>query len=277
LGGFLFTINFSQPILVNQLFSMDSEVQVITFYQFAKLPDFEQLQPSLEELCESNALKGTVILAPEGINGAIAGTRSGIAAFKHFWQKDQRFANLEYKHSIALKQPFQRLKIKLKPEIITLGIPELDPTQQVGTHISAKQWNQLLQDPELILIDTRNQYEIEIGSFVGAINPEIDSFREFPDYVEQHLDPNQHSKIAMFCTGGIRCEKASALLLKMGFAEVYQLDGGILKYLEQVDPAESRWEGECFVFDDRVALDQQLSEGSYKQSKGQILAKNELD
>jgi UPF0176 protein len=256
---------------------MDSEVQIITFYQFAKLPDFAQLQPSLEDLCNSNSLKGTVILAPEGINGAIAGTKEGIAAFKQYWQQDQRFTYLEYKQAIATKAPFQRLKIKLKPEIISLGIPDLDPTEQVGIHISAIKWNQLLQDSEVTLIDTRNQYEIEIGTFVGAINPEIDSFRQFPDYIDQHLDPKKHSKIAIFCTGGIRCEKASVLLLKKGFTEVYQLEGGILKYLEQVDPAESKWEGECFVFDDRITVDQQLSEGSYKLSNGKILAKNDSD
>jgi UPF0176 protein len=246
--------------------------QVITFYQFAKLPDFAELKPRIESLCELQELKGTVILAQEGINGAIAGTVTGIEAFKEFWQKDGRFPNLEYKYSVAAKPPFQKLKIKLKKEIISLGIP-VDPTHQVGIHTSAQQWNELLQDPEVILIDTRNDYEIEIGTFKGAINPEIDSFREFPEYVRSHLNPNQHSKIAMFCTGGIRCEKASAMMLEMGFSQVYQLQGGILKYLEEIDPAESLWQGECFVFDDRVSVDHQLSEGSYKLGKGEILPK----
>jgi len=250
------------------------DCQVITFYQFAKLPDFAELKPSLEFLCESHALKGTVILAPEGINGAIAGTDTGIAAFKEFWQKDGRFHNLDYKLSVTPKPPFQKLKIKLKNEIISLGIPEIDPTERVGEHTSAQQWNQLLQDPEVILIDTRNDYEIEIGSFTGAINPEIDSFREFPEYVRKNLNPSQHPKIAMFCTGGIRCEKASAMMLEMGFSQVYQLQGGILKYLEEVNPAESLWQGECFVFDDRVSVDHQLGEGSYKLGKGEVLPKD---
>jgi UPF0176 protein len=254
---------------------MDSEIQVITFYLFVKLPDYEQFKPVLEDFCNAESLKGTVILATEGINGAIAGSNAGIAAFKQFWQQDQRFANLEYKLSIAIKSPFQRLKIKLKNEIISLGINNIDPTEQVGEHISPQKWNELLQDPEVILIDARNEYEIEIGTFVGAINPQIDSFREFPDFVNQHLDPNQCPKIAMFCTGGIRCEKASALMLKIGFAQVYQLDGGILKYLEEVPPAESRWEGECFVFDDRVSVDHHLSEGSYKLINGEILINND--
>ncbi|MDX1976486.1 MAG: rhodanese-related sulfurtransferase [Pseudanabaenaceae cyanobacterium bins.68] len=248
-----------------------SPVQVVSFYLFVNLTNLEQLQADLEQLCRSHQLLGTVLLAPEGINGAIAGLPGSIQSLQAFWA--DRFSQLTYKTSWVEQPPFHKLKIKIKPEIISLGIPNLDPSQVSGVRVAASDWNQLLQDPEVIVIDTRNEYEIELGSFVNAINPGIDSFREFPQYVQQNLDPRRDRKIAMFCTGGIRCEKASALMLELGFAQVYQLEGGILQYLEQVEPAHSLWQGECFVFDHRVSVDHHLSEGSYKLGKGEILPK----
>lgn len=247
-------------------------IQVVSFYLFVGLTDLETLQARLAHLCQTQELLGTVILAAEGINGAIAGSPSSIQALQAFWAADPRFDQLTYKTSWVEQPPFQKIKIKIKPEIISLGRPHLDPNQ-AGKRVPATEWNQLLQDPEVILIDTRNEYEIELGTFAKAINPGIDSFREFPEYVNQNLDPKRDRKVAMFCTGGIRCEKASAFMLEQGFEQVYQLEGGILQYLEQVPPEQSLWQGECFVFDQRVSVDHQLSEGSYKLGKGEILPK----
>jgi UPF0176 protein len=203
------------------------------------------------------------LLAPEGINGTIAGTRQAIDRVLGYLRSDQRLSDLDYKESTALSPPFDRMKVRLKSEIVTLGVPEADPTQQVGTYVEPKDWNALIRDPDVILIDTRNQYEVAIGTFQGAQNPETASFRQFPDYVQQ-LDPAQHPKVAMFCTGGIRCEKASALMLARGFQQVYHLKGGILKYLEDVPPEQSLWQGECFVFDQRVAVQHGLALGSHE-------------
>jgi UPF0176 protein len=169
-------------------------------------------------------------------------------------RSDSRLADLEHKESYTDSSPFQRMKVKLKKEIVTLGLPEIDPNQIVGNYVEAKDWNQLISDPEVFVIDTRNEYEVDIGTFKGAIDPQTDSFREFPEYIDRNFDPAKHKKVAMFCTGGIRCEKASSLMLSKGFQEVYHLKGGILKYLEEVPPEESLWEGECFVFDDRVTV-----------------------
>ena len=235
---------------------------VATFYKFVSLPDYEALQAPLLKTCQDLGLRGTILLAPEGINSTLAGSSDSLDQFFAELQLDDRFADLEWKLSTAATVPFERMKVKLKREIVTFGRP-VNPTEQVGTYVTPEDWNQVISDPEVLLIDTRNDYEVSIGSFQRAVNPQTQSFREFPDYVSHHLDPQQHPKIAMFCTGGIRCEKASAYLLQQGFKEVYHLQGGILKYLEQVPAAESLWQGECFVFDERVAVGHGLTPGRY--------------
>lgn len=237
---------------------------VATFYKFVRLPDFVELREPLLSHCQEQDIKGTILLALEGINGTIAGSRQGIDSVLAFLCTDSRLADLEHKESFVDEPPFERMKVRLKSEIVTLGLPEVDPSQQVGTYVSPQEWNELISDPEVVLIDTRNDYEVSIGSFKGAQNPQTKSFREFPDYVNQHLDPTKHKKVAMFCTGGIRCEKASSLMLSQGFEQVYHLKGGILKYLEEVPADESLWEGECFVFDERVAVSHGLEEGRYE-------------
>jgi UPF0176 protein len=235
---------------------------VTTFYKFVTLPDCAELRPVLLQYCQEQGLKGTILLAEEGINGTIAGSQAAIAAVLAWLKADPRLADLEHKESIAETVPFARMKVKLKREIVTLGQPEVNPAVQVGTYVTADKWNALITDPDVMVIDTRNQYEVSIGTFQGAIDPQTHSFREFPAYVKQ-IDPAKHPKVAMFCTGGIRCEKASAYLLNQGFQQVYHLKGGILKYLEEVPPDESLWQGECFVFDDRVAVQQSLEPGTY--------------
>jgi len=238
--------------------------QVAAFYQFAALPDFAELREPLRAICADLALKGSVLLAHEGINGTLAGTGEAIAALvdelRHGALFGGRLDHLELKFSSAAAMPFQRLKIRLKKEIVTLGDASADPTRQVGIYVDPADWNDLIAAPDTLVIDTRNGFEVAMGSFKGAVDPGIKSFGQFKDFATQNLDPAKHRRIAMFCTGGIRCEKASALLLSRGFAEVYHLKGGILKYLEGVPEAESRWRGECFVFDDRVALGHGLRE-----------------
>ncbi|GAB4381071.1 MAG: rhodanese-related sulfurtransferase [Elainellaceae cyanobacterium] len=236
---------------------------VATFYKFVSLPDAAEKRLPLLSFCQAQGICGTILLATEGINGTIAGSRAGIDATLGFLRTDPRFADLEHRESCAAKPPFNRMKVRLKREIVTLGQPEVDPNQQVGTYVDPKDWNTLISDPETIVIDTRNAYEVEIGTFKGAHNPQTDSFREFPTYVQQQLDPQRHKKVAMYCTGGIRCEKASSFLLSQGFQEVYHLKGGILKYLEEVPPEDSLWQGECFVFDYRVAVQHQLELGTH--------------
>jgi UPF0176 protein len=240
-------------------------IQVVaTFYKFVSLPDFAEKQAPLLSYCQSQGIKGTILLAAEGINATIAGSRQGIEAVLAFLRADPRLADLEPKESYAEIQPFERMKVRLKAEIVTMGLPEVDPNQQVGTYVTPTEWNNLISDPEVVVIDTRNDYEVNIGTFKKAQNPQTQSFREFPEYVTQNLDPNQHKKVALFCTGGIRCEKASSFLLSQGFSEVYHLKGGILKYLEEVPTEESLWEGECFVFDERVAVRHGLELGNHE-------------
>jgi UPF0176 protein len=238
--------------------------QVAAFYQFAALPDFAELREPLRAICAGLALKGSVLLAHEGINGTLAGSTEAIAALVDELRRGKLFGgrldHLELKFSRASAMPFQRLKVRLKKEIVTLGDTSADPTRQVGIYVDPADWNDLIAAPDTLVIDTRNEFEVAMGSFKGAIDPGIRSFGQFKDFTAQNLDPAKHRKIAMFCTGGIRCEKASAFLLSRGFAEVYHLKGGILKYLEGVPEAESRWRGECFVFDDRVALGHGLRE-----------------
>ncbi len=241
---------------------------IATFYKFVTLTDCEVKQKEIFQFCQQSHIKGTILLAQEGINGTIAGSRQDIDNLLAFLRSDPRFQDLEVKESAASSPPFERLKVRIKSEIVTFGQPNANPNEQVGEYVSPQQWNELLEDPEIVVIDTRNDYEVAIGSFKGAKNPKTYSFREFPDYVQQNLDPQQTPKVAMFCTGGIRCEKASSYLLSQGFKQVYHLKGGILKYLEEIPSEDSLWEGECFVFDERVAVKQGLSEGSYELCLG---------
>ncbi len=244
----------NQTIQANQQEAIEPCV-VAAFYHFTELPDYESLQNPLKEFCDAHQLKGTILLAKEGINSTIAGTRNAIDAVLEYLRKDPRLQNLEHKESHCQGVPFQRMKVRLKKEIVTLGVPDIDPRYRVGTYVEPKDWNELIADPDVIVIDTRNIYEVEFGTFKGAINPNLETFGEFPQYVQEQLNPEKHQKIAMFCTGGIRCEKASAYMLSQGFSEVYHLKGGILKYIEEVPKEESVWEGDCFVFDDRVSID----------------------
>ena len=236
---------------------------IATFYKFVTISNLEAIRAQILTWCQQQ-IKGTIILAEEGINGTIAGSSDAIANLMTALRSLPGLADLESKESTSEKLPFARLKVKIKPEIVTLGLPAVNPTQQVGTYVEPQDWNQIISDPEVMVIDTRNDYEVEIGTFQQAKNPSTESFRDFPKYVAQNLDAQQHSKVAMFCTGGIRCEKASSYLLSQGFKEVYHLKGGILKYLENVSPQESLWEGECFVFDERVAVKEGLELGSHE-------------
>ena len=241
------------------------DVVVAALYRFAALPDFVALKDPLYQLMIEHEVRGTLLLAKEGINGTIAGSRQGIDRILDWLKSDPRFANLEAKESYVDTPPFYRTKVKLKKEIVTMGVEGIDPKDIVGTYVEPADWNALIADPEVLVLDTRNKYEVDIGSFENAINPETDSFRELPAYVEKHLDPVKHKKVAMFCTGGIRCEKSTAFLKQQGFSEVYHLKGGILKYLEEVPETESKWHGECFVFDNRVTVNHQLEKGQYDQ------------
>lgn len=246
-----------------------SKYLTAALYKFVSLPDFKSLQAPILDACLSNNIKGTLLLAEEGINGTIAGLSQDIQVLLHFLRTDaifnSRFADLEHKESFASEHPFYRMKVKLKKEIVTLGVPGVSPTKKVGTYVKPEDWNALISDPDVILIDTRNDYEVDIGTFKGAIDPKTTTFREFPEYVAEHFDKTKHKKVAMFCTGGIRCEKASSYMMDQGFEEVYHLQGGILKYLETVPESESMWEGECFVFDQRVAVKHNLEVGEFDQ------------
>ena len=244
---------------------MSNNVVIAALYKFVSLPDYEALQPRYLSFCLEHDIKGTLLLADEGINGTVAGSRDAVNALLDYLKSDPRLTDLSHKESFTDDVPFLRTKVKLKKEIVTLGQPGISPLQRSGTRVDAREWNRIISDPEVVLIDTRNHYEYQIGTFHNAISPETTNFREFPDFVQDQLDPKKNKKIAMFCTGGIRCEKASAYMLEQGFEEVYQLNGGILKYLEDVDQDESLWEGECFVFDGRVSVDHGLEAGSYAQ------------
>jgi UPF0176 protein len=238
-------------------------LKVAAFYQFAALPDFRELRDPLRAICTGLGLKGSVLLADEGINGTVAGPEESIDALvtelQHGALFGGRLDNLELKFSRSSQMPFQRMKVRLKKEIVTLGAA-VDPTRQVGTYVEPAEWNALISSPDTLVIDTRNAFEVAMGTFEGAVNPGIQSFGQFKEFTAQKLDPAKHRKIAMFCTGGIRCEKASAYLLGCGFSEVYHLKGGILRYLEGVPAQQSRWRGECFVFDERTALRHGLRE-----------------
>lgn len=236
---------------------------VAALYHFARLPRFESLREPLFELCQKNGVKGTLLLAAEGINGTIAGPDAGVHAVLSFLRAQPEFSALEHKESRASHMPFVRLKVKLKKEIVTMGVPDIDPNRIVGTYVDPRDWNELISDPDTIVIDTRNDYETAIGVFKGAVDPKTKTFREFPDWVKNNPGLRNKPKIAMYCTGGIRCEKSTAFAKEMGFDEVYHLKGGILKYLEEVPAEESLWDGACFVFDERVSITHGLKEGEH--------------
>ena len=234
---------------------------VAALYKFVSLPDYAEKQAALQALCEAQDVKGTLLLADEGINGTIAGPEAGVRTVLDYIRSDPRLADLVHKESWATKPPFYRAKVRLKKEIVTLGVPGVSPTKMAGKYVKPEDWNALISDPDVVVVDTRNDYEVAIGSFKGALNPQTRSFREFPAWVRAHGELRAKPKVAMFCTGGIRCEKSTALLRAEGFEEVYHLEGGILKYLETVPEAESLWQGECFVFDERVAVGHGLTQG----------------
>ncbi|WP_330961144.1 oxygen-dependent tRNA uridine(34) hydroxylase TrhO [Photobacterium sp. 53610] len=240
-----------------------SQYVVCAMYKFVALEDFEALRQPLQNLMEEKEIRGTLLLAREGINGTVAAKREAIDALLAWFKADGRLADIVYKESFDEHQPFNRSKVKLKKEIVTMGVEGIDPRHVVGTYVKPQDWNDLIADPEVFVVDTRNDYEIEVGTFKHAVNPKTETFREFPDYVKENMDPAKHKKVAMFCTGGIRCEKSTAYMKEQGFEEVYHLEGGILKYLEEVPAEESLWEGECYVFDGRVTVNHQLEKGSY--------------
>ncbi|WP_395516481.1 oxygen-dependent tRNA uridine(34) hydroxylase TrhO [Pseudorhizobium flavum] len=237
---------------------------VAALYHFATFTRYETFRAPLQAVCDENGIKGTLLIAREGINGTVAGTDEGIARLLAFLRAQPEFAKLEHKESRASKMPFLRMKVRLKKEIVTMGVEDIDPKKIVGTYVDPKDWNALISDPETIVIDTRNDYETAIGIFKGAVDPKTKTFREFPDWVKNHTGLHNKPKIAMYCTGGIRCEKATAFMKEQGFDEVYHLKGGILKYLEEVPAEESLWEGACFVFDERVSVEHGLKEGNHK-------------
>jgi UPF0176 protein len=241
---------------------------VAAIYKFVKLTDCAALRAPLHAQCEALGITGTLLLAEEGINGTIAGTRYGIDNILAYLRGDPRLADLDHKESTTNQPPFYRMKVKLKKEIVTMGVPGIDPTELVGQYVRPEEWNALISDPDVLLVDTRNDYEVDVGTFKGAVDPRITTFREFPEFVKNNFDPEKQPRVAMFCTGGIRCEKASAYMLQQGFPEVYHLQGGILKYLENVPAEQSLWQGECFVFDQRVAVGQGLAQGHYELCYG---------
>jgi UPF0176 protein len=243
-------------------------IVVAALYKFVRLEDFVQLRAPVLAAMKANGVKGTLLLAKEGINGTVSGTREAIDGFLSHLKSYPRLASIDHKESLCEENPFYRSKVKLKKEIVTLGIDGIDPNEAVGTYVEAKDWNALIADPDILLIDTRNDYEVALGTFEGAVNPRTTTFGEFPNYVERNLHNAKAKKVAMFCTGGIRCEKASSYMQGLGFAEVYHLKGGILKYLEDVPAAKSKWQGECFVFDHRIAVGQGLVPTSLEMCHG---------
>ncbi len=240
-------------------------VVVSALYKFVTLESFGDLKLPLLRLMQNQGIRGTILLAKEGINGTVAGSTQAIEALYAWFSEQPGLDSIVHKESFHEVVPFNRAKVKLKKEIVTMGVEGIDPKKIVGTYVKPKDWNQLIAADDVTVIDTRNDYEFQIGSFKRAINPETTTFREFPQYVKQNLDPQKNKKVAMFCTGGIRCEKSTAYLKELGFNEVYHLEGGILKYLEDVPEHESLWEGECFVFDERVTVNHALEKGHYLQ------------
>lgn len=254
-----------------------SDTVVCALYRFVTLDNYQQIQAPLLNLMQANNIKGTLLLANEGINGTVAGSREEINKLIDWLKSDPRLSNLTTKESFTQDNPFYRTKVKLKKEIVTMGVEGIDPKRTAGSYVKPKDWNALISDPDVLLVDTRNDYEISIGTFKNAVDPKTTNFREFPQYVKDNLDPAVNKKVAMFCTGGIRCEKSTAYLKEQGFDEVYHLEGGVLKYLEEVPQEESMWQGECFVFDNRVSVNHQLEKGQYDQCHGCRLPITEAD
>ena len=242
--------------------------KITFFYKFVPLEDFEEIRKPLLETCHSLNIVGTILLAREGINGTIGGTTQDIDGIVAHLRSDERLNDLQFKFSEASEKPFHRIKVRLKKEIITMGVPGVDPFRQTGQHVSPEEWNHLINDPDVYVLDTRNKYETAIGSFENAVDPQTESFGEITTFVEQNLAKDKDRKIAMFCTGGIRCEKLSAYMLGQGFRKIYQLNGGILKYLEEMPEEQSHWKGDCFVFDHRVSVGHALTEGEYTMCHG---------
>lgn len=237
---------------------------VAALYHFARFDRYESFREPLQAFCDENGIKGTLLIAREGINGTVAGSDAAISGLLAYLRAQPEFAGLEHKESRASKMPFLRMKVRPKKEIVTMGVEDIDPKRIVGTYVEPKDWNALISDPETIVIDTRNDYETAIGIFKGAVDPQTKTFREFPDWVKNNPGLHNKPKIAMYCTGGIRCEKATAFMKEQGFDEVFHLKGGILKYLEEMPAEESLWEGACFVFDERVSVEHGLKEGNHK-------------
>lgn len=249
------------------------DVLVAAMYRFTSLPSFRELQKPLQTEMRRLDVRGTLLLAAEGINGTIAGPPDSLRQMVQSirdWRLDGRqpFCELDVKWSTCPDVPFRRARVRLKREIVTMGVPALDPTCVVGTYVEPEDWNDVVDDPETLLIDTRNDYEVAIGTFAGAVSPDTESFREFSEFVQKQLDPQRHRRVAMFCTGGIRCEKSTAYLKECGFEDVLHLRGGILAYLERIPPEDSRWQGECFVFDQRVSVDHELQVGRHSLCHG---------
>ena len=244
---------------------MSQDYLTCAIYKFVSLPRYESLQSPLHSLMVKNNVFGTILLAEEGINGTISGLPEDVRVVLTWLQNQPSLSNIDQKNSYHNEIPFYRTKVKLKKEIVTMGVEGINPKEVVGTYVKPKEWNALIEDPEVLVVDTRNDYEVEIGSFKNAIDPQTKTFRDFPNWAEKNLDKTQHKKVAMFCTGGIRCEKSTAYLKENGFDEVYHLEGGILKYLEEVPKDQTLWQGECFVFDNRVAVNHDLEKGSYDQ------------
>jgi len=241
------------------------QVVVSALYHFVRLDNYQALRQPLYDFMIENEIRGTLLLAEEGINGTVAGSQASIDNLHAWLRADERLKDLTTKESFDDEMPFYRTRVKLKKEIVTMGVQGIDPNHVVGTYVKPEDWNDLISDPEVILVDTRNDYEVAIGTFKNAIDPKTETFRHFPDYVKENMNPEKHKKVAMFCTGGIRCEKSTAYLKEQGFEEVYHLQGGILKYLETVPEADSMWQGECFVFDKRVSVNHNLEKGAYDQ------------
>lgn len=237
---------------------------VAAFYKFVSLPDFRSLRETLQQQCEKLELLGSILLAEEGINGTVSGTDQNVRQLFAELRQDARLKDLHYKESRANERPFYRMKVRLKKEIVSLGVEGVDPNRAVGEYVAPKDWNELISREDVRLVDTRNHYEFHLGTFRGAEDPKTESFRDFPEWVATHLDPQKDQEVAMFCTGGIRCEKATSYLLDQGFKRVYHLDGGILNYLETVDKEDSLWQGDCFVFDNRVTVDHDLAAGDFE-------------
>lgn len=244
---------------------MTDALRVTTLYRFVRIEDPSSLRTLISKQLNSRGIRGIMLVAPEGINGTIAGSEDAVKAFLVWLRGDLRFADITHKDSYARQQPFQRTRVKLKKEIVTMGVEDIDPNNIVGTYVPPRKWNALISDPEVLVVDTRNRYEVEIGTFESAVNPGITSFRDFPRYLDREPGLRQDRRVAMFCTGGIRCEKSTAYLKTRGFDEVYHLAGGILKYLEEIPQTESLWRGECFVFDGRVSVNHSLEPGRFLQ------------